>query len=158
MGTEMTGPVEVRNAKGVFPPDPLWDTATEFSFEAVYEGGVTMLVSNAEKMGVTFVGSEGTVYVTRGKLQTDPASLRDTEVGPGEVHLYESDDRFRNFIDCVLSRRPTAAPAEVAHRSITVCHLGNIAMRLGRERLLGRADGAGRGRRRGERPVEPAVP
>jgi hypothetical protein len=23
----------------------------------------------------------------------------------------------------------------VAHRSITICHLGNIAMRLGRERL-----------------------
>ena len=24
---------------------------------------------------------------------------------------------------------------EVAHRSITICHLGNIAMRLGRESL-----------------------
>ena len=40
MGTEMTGPVEIRNVKGVFPPDPLWNTATEFSFEAVYENGV----------------------------------------------------------------------------------------------------------------------
>ena len=135
MGTEMTGPVEIRNGKGVFPPDKLWNTATEFSFEAVYEGGVTMLVSNTEKMGVTFVGSEGTVYANRGKYETDPASLKDTKIGPDEVHLYESDDHFRNFIDCVVSRGPTAAPVEVAHRSITVCHLGNIAMRLGRERL-----------------------
>jgi predicted dehydrogenase len=135
MGTEMTGPVEIRNARGSFPADPLWNTATEFSFEAVYEGGVTMIVSNEEKMGVTFVGTEGTVYANRGKYETDPVSLRETVIGPDEVHLYRSDDHFRNFIDCVGSRGPTAAPVEVAHRSITICHLGNIAMRLGRERL-----------------------
>ncbi len=56
-------------------------------------------------------------------------------IGPDEVHLYESDDHFRNFIDCMISRGPTAAPVGVAHRSITICHLGNIAMRLGRESL-----------------------
>jgi hypothetical protein len=135
MGTEMTGPVEIRNAKGEFPPDKLWNTATEFSFEAVYEDGVTMLISNKERMGVTFVGSEGTVYVNRGHIETDPVSLKDSVIGPDEIHLYKSDDHFRNFIDCVISRGPTAAPVEVAHRSITICHLGNIAMRLGRERL-----------------------
>jgi predicted dehydrogenase len=135
MGTEMTGPVEIRNARGSFPPDKLWNTATEFSFEAVYENGVTMLISNVEKMGVTFVGSEGTIYANRGKYETDPVSLKDSAIGPDEVHLYASDDHFRNFIDCVISRGPTAAPVEVAHRSITICHLGNIAMRLGRDRL-----------------------
>jgi predicted dehydrogenase len=135
MGTEMTGPVEIRNAKGSFPPDPLWNTATEFSFEAVYEDGVTMIVSNTEKMGVTFEGTEGIVFVNRGKYETDPEPLKGTEIGPDEIHLYTSDDHFRNFIDCVVSRGPTAAPVEVAHRSITICHLGNIAMRLGRERL-----------------------
>ena len=35
----------------------------------------------------------------------------------------------------MLSRKETAAPVEVAHRSITICHLGNIAMRLRRKRL-----------------------
>ena len=59
MGTELTGPIEIRNAKGVFPPDELWNTATEYSFEAVYENGVTMIISNKEKMGVTFEGTEG---------------------------------------------------------------------------------------------------
>ncbi|GAC1474742.1 MAG: Gfo/Idh/MocA family oxidoreductase [Isosphaeraceae bacterium] len=135
MGTEMTGPVEIRNAKGAFPTDKLWNTATEYSFEAVYENGLTMVISSTEKMGVTFVGTEGTIHVDRGKLETDPVSLKDTKIASGEVHLYRSDDHFRNFIDCVISRGPTAAPVEVAHRSITICHLGNIAMRLGRERL-----------------------
>lgn len=135
MGTELTGPVLIKNAKGVFPPDPLWNTATEYTFDAVYENGLTMRISNKEKMGVTFEGTEGTIYVNRGKLEADPKSVLDTKIGPHGIHLYKSDDHFRNFIDCVISREPTAAPVEVAHRSITICHLGNIAMRLGRETL-----------------------
>jgi predicted dehydrogenase len=135
MGTELTGPIEIRHAKGVFPPDELWNTATEYSFEAVYDNGVTMVVSNTNKMGVSFEGSKGKIYVNRGELKADPKSLLDSKIGRDEIRLYKSDDHFRNFIDCVISRKPTAAPVEVAHRSITICHLGNIAMRLGRERL-----------------------
>lgn len=135
MGTELTGPIEIRNAKGVFPPDELWNTATEYAFEAVYDNGVTMVVSNRERMGVTWEGTEGTVYANRGVLQSTPRGLVDSKIGPNEIHLYASENHFRNFIDCVISREPTAAPVEVAHRSITICHLGNIAMRLGRERL-----------------------
>jgi predicted dehydrogenase len=135
MGTELTGPVAIRNARAAFPPDPLWNTATEFHFEAWYEDGVVMIVANTERMGVTWEGTEGKVYANRGTLETEPASLKDSEIGPDEIHLYKSDDHFRNFIDCVLSRGPTAAPVEVAHRSITIAHLGNIAMRLGREGL-----------------------
>ena len=59
MGTELTGPIEIRNAKGVFPPDELWNTATEYSFEAVYENGVTMIISNKEKMGRHLRGNRG---------------------------------------------------------------------------------------------------
>jgi predicted dehydrogenase len=135
MGTELTGPIEVRNAKGVFAPDELWNTATEYAFEAVYENGVTMIISDKEKMGVTFEGTEGKIYVDRGKIEADPSSVLDSKIAADEIHLYKSDDHFRSFIDCVISRQPTAAPVEVAHRSITICHLGNIAMRLNREKL-----------------------
>ncbi|MEN0109870.1 MAG: gfo/Idh/MocA family oxidoreductase, partial [Planctomycetota bacterium] len=37
----------------------------------------------------------------------------------------------RNFLDCVKSRTRPNAPVEVGHRSATICHLGNIASRLG---------------------------
>src|SRR3954452_24044613 len=49
MGTEMTGPIEIRNANGVFPKDELWDTATEFYFEAIYANGVKLIISNKER-------------------------------------------------------------------------------------------------------------
>lgn len=135
MGTELIGPVEIRNAKAVFAPDPLWNTATEFYFEAIYENGVTMIVSNTEKSGVVWEGTEGSVSANRGKHDANPKSILDSQVGPDGVHLYKSDNHYRNFVDCVVSRETTAAPVEVAHRSITICHLGNIAMRLGREKL-----------------------
>lgn len=135
MGTERTGPVEIRNAKAEFPPDPLWNTATEYYFEAIYADGVKLIISSKEKGGVTWEGTEGWVWANRGQIDANPKSLLDSVIGPNEIHLYESNDHFRNFIDCVISRKETVAPAEVAHRSITICHLGNIAMRLGRDSL-----------------------
>ncbi len=131
MGTERTGPVEIREAKGEFPPDPVWNTATEYYFEAVYANGVVMAISNRLRGGVTWIGSEGSVWANRGRHDADPKSILDEQIGPDETHLYQSDNHFRNFIDCVIDRREPVAPAEVAHRSITICHLGNIAMRLG---------------------------
>ncbi len=136
MGTELTGPIEIRNVKGSFEPhDVLWNTATDYSLEAVYDNGVSMIVSSKERMGVTWEGTEGSVYANRGSLQANPKTILDSQIGPDEIQLYKSDDHFRNFIDCVISREPTAAPVELAHRSITICHLGNIALRLGRDRL-----------------------
>jgi predicted dehydrogenase len=135
MGTDLTGPTEIANARATFDQDPLWNTATAFSFEALYPGEVKMIVSNENRMGVTWEGTKGWVYANRGQIDANPKGLLESQIGPNEIHLYKSDNHFRNFIDCVISRGETAAPVEVAHRSITICHLGNIAMRLGRESL-----------------------
>lgn len=131
MGTERTGPIEIRAAQGVFPPDPLWNTATEYYFEALYKSGVKLIISNRLRGGVTWEGTEGQVWANRGSHDATPKSILDSQIGPDEIHLYQSDNHFRNFIDCVISRKEPIAPAEVAHRSISICHLGNIAMRLG---------------------------
>jgi Oxidoreductase family, C-terminal alpha/beta domain len=53
-------------------------------------------------------------------------------IAPEEIHLYDSKDHHQNFLDCVRTRSETATPARVAHRSITICHLGLIALKLGR--------------------------
>ena len=66
-------------------------------------------------------------------MSSDPANLINSEISASELHLYHSDDHYRNFIDCILSGEETIAPAEVAHRSITLAHLGNIAMQLERD-------------------------
>jgi predicted dehydrogenase len=135
MGADDTGPIEIRNAKGIFPPDELWNTASEFYFEAVYADGVTLIISDQEPSGVTWEGTDGWVWADRGSHRASSEEILNSEIGPGDLHLYRSDNHYRTFIDCVLSRNETPAPVEAAHRSITVCHLGNIAMRLGRKSL-----------------------
>lgn len=135
MGTETTGPIEIRNPKAEFPPDPLWNTATEYYFEAIYKNGVKMIISNKERGGVTWQGTDGWVWADRGQHDASSKAILNSVIGPNEIHLYQSDNHYRNFIDCVIARKEPIAPVEVAHRSITICHLGNIAMRLGRNTL-----------------------
>ncbi|NQU51442.1 MAG: gfo/Idh/MocA family oxidoreductase, partial [Bacteroidetes bacterium] len=90
-----------------------------------YKNGVKLVIQSGKDTGVKYEGSEGWI-----SNREDPQKLMDTVIGPDEIHLYESNDHYRNFIDCVLSRKETAAPAEIGHRSITMSHLGNIAMKL----------------------------
>jgi len=135
MGTEYTGPVKIVNAKGNFPTHPIYDTASDYEFEAIYENGVKMIVSSKVKGGVTYEGSQGWVWANRGVHDASSAEIKNSVIGDKELHLYKSDDHFRNFIDGVLTRKECVAPCEVAHRSITICHLGNIAMRLNRNEL-----------------------
>ncbi|MGJ5816353.1 Gfo/Idh/MocA family protein [Paludibaculum fermentans] len=135
LGTDYTGPVAIRNPRAVFAQHPVYNTATEFYFEAVYENGVKLIVSDQEKRGITFEGSEGWVWGDRGKHQASSPEICSSVLGERELHLYESANHNRNFIDCILTRKPTAAPIEVAHRSVTIAHLGNIALRTGRSLL-----------------------
>lgn len=132
MDTESTGPVEVINARGVFNKNDLYNTATEYYFECIYKNGVKLTISNKLRGGVKFIGTDGWVWANRGQHQASSAAIKNAQLGPNDVHLYESNDHFRNFIDCVISRKEPIAPIETAHRSITLAHLGNIAMILGR--------------------------
>lgn len=117
----------------------MWNTATEFYFECFYKKDVKLvvtdklMVSGQKKIGVKFEGAEGWIYLTRGAYQTEPKSLWESQIKPDEIHLYKSENHYRNFIDCVVSRKEPITPGEVAHRSISIAQLGNIAMLLGRD-------------------------
>jgi predicted dehydrogenase len=130
MDTEYTGPVKIQNAKGSSSLHQVWNTASEFYFEAVYKNGVNMIISNKEKFGVTFEGSEGSLWSNREEHGASDPAILESVISENEIHLYKSDNHYRNFIDCVYSREEPIAPVEVAHRSITIAHLGNIAMML----------------------------
>lgn len=152
MGTEFTGPAEVKG-KGEYPRDGLWNGATNYRFFCQYPAGASpvapdgfvMNVSNKNHSGATWKGKDGWVWVDRGGIDAEPKSLLESVIEPNEVHLYESRSHWENFLDCVRTRATAITPIEVAHRAISIAHLGNIAMRLERtvrwdpeaERIIG---------------------
>jgi len=140
MGTEYTGPVEIEG-RGEYPRDGLYNAAVNYRYECTYPPGAspvspdgfTMVVSNGFPMGAKFIGTDGWIHVSRGGLTTDPGSLRDSVIGPSEVHLYNSQNHMRNFLDCRRTRARTITHIDVAHHAIAIAHLGNIAMKLERK-------------------------
>jgi predicted dehydrogenase len=82
--------------------------------------------------GVKFEGSDGWISVTRGKLEASRPELLSEPLVNKKVSLYVSDNHMKNFFDCVRSRQQPICEAEIGHRSVSVCHLGVIAIRLGR--------------------------
>jgi predicted dehydrogenase len=144
-GTDDTGPVEIEGT-GVIPADGLADTPIEWEVEHTYVNGVKMIHAStrvaikkarqfAERNGpgILFIGTEGWVLVGRGYLAAEPKSLLTATIGPDEIRLPQSNNHRRNFLECVKNRRQTMCPVETAVRSDTVCHLDDIAIRLGRK-------------------------
>lgn len=132
-GTDGTGPVEVEDLGGEFPKDGLFTTATKVNFRARYANGCELICRTEPSGPLRFEGAEGWIELRGGRLTCSPESLATSVIGPNEIHLYKSDDHHRNFLDCIKTNRDTAAPVEVGHRSVTICHLGNIAMTLKRK-------------------------
>ena len=99
-----------------------------------YADGITVWRDKKPDNGamIRFIGTKGEVLVSRGKIETSPKQLVRHKFGPNDVQVYESMDHRGNFIDSILSRKPTICPATVGHRTATICQLSAIAQRLGR--------------------------
>ena len=161
MGLDETGPAKI-TATGVFPTDGVWDAPLTVDVNYEYADGLTMHAGSMsggmmDGGGTKWFGDDGWVHVNRGFLQASSPNILLEEIDPGEHRLYHSRDHHRNFLDCVRSRRPTIATAEIGHRSASLGHLGMISILTGRalrwnpatetiendpgaEALLGRAD------------------
>ena len=123
LGASHTGPLEI------VPPDG--KDVEHLTYR--YAGGP--VVYHTGTMGtwaVVFEGSEGKIAVNRGKLQTWPESLMQKPIGADEAHLYRSSGHTANFLRCIRSRQEPICDVEIGHRTMSVCHLGNIAYWLKR--------------------------
>lgn len=138
LGFDNTGPYEIEGY-GEFPETGLWDTATRYKVFAKYPEDIEMIIAGGHedvclgKRGSLWKGDLGWVWVDRSGIDAEPKSLLDEKFGPDEIHLYNSPGHWRNFLDCVKSRKKTITPCEVAHRSASPGHLGQISMMLGRK-------------------------
>lgn len=112
---DQSGPVEI-----IPPEEPNATSGVRF----VYANGIELI--HGGPGGVHFVGTEGEIFVNRGKLASKPESIIEQPIGEGEIHLYESPGHHRDWLDCIRSRKRPICDVEIGARSVTVCHLGNL--------------------------------
>jgi predicted dehydrogenase len=126
-----SGPVEVQGT-GEAPKKGLFSTYDNVNIDYRYANGVVMNMKTGGGGGIKFIGADGWVHANREKVEaSSPDVLK--AAGPNEIHLYKSDDHRLNFLECIRTRKDPICTAEIGHRSATLCHLGNIALMLGRK-------------------------
>lgn len=133
LGMDDSGPVKIEG-KAVYHPQGWYETPDTTDITYTYANGVTLHCQQGGRygQGAEFVGEKGTLFVGRGVMRaSDPAMLKGIE---WKEKAGESSNlkHVRNFYDCIQSGKHPAADVAIGHRSATVCHLGNIACRIGR--------------------------
>ncbi len=131
LGMDESGPVEIEGY-ATFPTEGAFDTASTFEILYTYANGVRLRCSNLQR-GVRFVGTNGWIFVDRGVLDASSPDLLEIQLGANDVHLYESPEHHENWLECIRTRQTPICDAEIGFRSVTVCHLGNIAIRSGQK-------------------------
>jgi predicted dehydrogenase len=146
-GLERSGPVEVEGKALVQMIPDGFSAASEYDVRYTYANGVThncqstpadawngaVVNKDGQHHGVKFEGSDGWIWVTRGKIEASTPEFLTQPLAASAERLYVSNNHMGNFFDCVRSRKPAICEAEIGHRSASVCHLGTIAIRLGRK-------------------------
>lgn len=151
LGKDRSGPVSVEGERLVEPIAGGYTAASQYRVKYVYDDGVEHFCNSTsangwagavlgeprpgeKRHGVQFEGPEGWIYVTReGKLDASDRALIDAPLPSGAERLEVSDDHMGNFFECVKTRKAPICDVEIGHRSASLCHLGVIAIRLGRK-------------------------
>ncbi len=135
LGTDGTGPIEFEDLGAEWPPaGHLYTTAMKAAFGGRYANGIEFICRTQEPgFGARFEGTEGWIQYGYNKIEASSEAIKDSVIGADEIRLPVSNDHYRNFLDCVKSREEPIEPVEVGHRTASICHAGNMAMRLKRK-------------------------
>lgn len=116
LGMDESGPVEI------IPPE---DPKAKRGVRYVYANGVSVV--HGSSGGVLFKGTDGEILVNRGKLVVKPEEAMKEPLTDKDIRLYNSPGHQQDWLNCVRSRKEPICKVEVGARSVTVCHLGNLA-------------------------------
>jgi predicted dehydrogenase len=147
LGATDTGPSKVTPVKYTLPVEykdghPLaadrYNAATDFNIRVEMPKGVEMIITSEGDNGILFEGTEGRFFVNRGKIAGKPVEdLKDHPLPDGAIEeVYGgkvSENHTANFIEGMQSRKQPISDVWSHNRMLEICHLSNIAMRLGRE-------------------------
>jgi myo-inositol 2-dehydrogenase/D-chiro-inositol 1-dehydrogenase len=142
-------PVRVEGSAEYPPTDAhSYNVPARFSARYLFPDNVELTVSDSGRNGILFVGDQGRLFVNRGSLSGTPVDrLSDQPLPRESFQLYQHDNLERperagkldaiinhigNFFDAVSNRFQPISDVASQQRTACLCHMGNIAMQLGR--------------------------
>lgn len=133
---EYTLPVEYKDGHPVV--DDRYNVATQFTIRFAMPNDVELTITSEGDNGILFEGTAGRFFVNRGKITGRPVEdLKDNPLPDGAIEDVfggpVSANHTANFIEGMQSRRQPISDVWTHNRMLEICHLANIAMRLGRE-------------------------
>lgn len=139
LGADGSGPLAV-SAVGTLPEQAknphAYNVHTGFEITYQYPNDVSVVCTNKGENGVRFEGENNQwIFVSRGKIEASDPKLLDEPLSESATRLYVSPNHMANFVECIRTRKTPICDAVVGHRSVSVCHLGNISLRLGNKAL-----------------------
>jgi len=137
LGMDGSGPLSVEgHAKGQPIVNMMaYTTFPEFDIFYTYPHDVLLHCTNKGENGVTFEGEDGWIFVSRERIAASDEKLLKDPLPKNAIKLYATDGHAKNWLDCIRTRKPAICEAEVGHRSVSVCHMANISLRLGGRKL-----------------------
>ncbi len=114
-----------RDESGPYFIQPPEDPKAESGVRYWYEDGVELV--HGGPSGITFIGTHGMIHVDRDKLISIPAEILKRPLERTDVRLPRAKSHHDDWLECVRTRKDPIANVEVGARSVTVCHLGNLA-------------------------------
>jgi predicted dehydrogenase len=152
IGMENSGPTTIEVVKSELPiefkggnptVDDCYNTPVAFSVKATFSNGVDLIIRDDTENGVLFEGARGKIFVTRDRIDLSGASVDALyKEGIPESLLVELrkgkrvDGHMANFFECCRDRGTPVSDVWTHHRALSTCHLANIALRLGRQKLV----------------------
>lgn len=129
-------PVEFREGQPV--QRDRYNTATKFNIKAIYADGMELTIRHDTDNGILFEGTEGRIFVNRGRLSGKPVEeLKNNPLPAGaEEKVYKNrklTDHLTNFFQSVKDRHEPISDVFSHHRALSTCHLAGIAARLNRK-------------------------
>lgn len=129
-------PVEYKNGNPVV--SDRYNAATNFNIRVAMPNNVELVITSEGDNGILFEGTEGRFFVNRGKVTGKPVEqLKDKPLPEGAIEAVYggkvSANHTANFTDSIKSRKQPISDVWSHNRMLEICHLSNIAMRLGRE-------------------------
>jgi hypothetical protein len=130
LGMSHTGPVEI------------WPTSEgpNGKVSMRYANGIEVRydLQRGPQGGGVFIGEDGKMEINRNRFATNPPDFVRDSPEPAAAEIWEGPGwiarpHLQNWLDCIKTRSLPNADVEIGHRSISVCHLANIAREIGRK-------------------------